>query len=512
MTEKMPAEEHAAGTKAPVEENTVGDTAPVETATVSEQAPAEASAAGEKRPAEEPPTKEKRAEDENGPWKRRREYKFEPREGGADDGPRMPKRKVALLFGYCGTGYHGLQLNPGAKTIEGDLFKALAEAGAISAANSDDLHKNGFQRAARTDKGVHAAGNVVLLKMIVEDPEIVAKVNEKLPAQIRVWGFQRTTKGFNCRKQCSLRVYEYLLPTFALIGPNATSELGSKVKRDLETQGFWEDLAKAYVAAGLSQQDLDTAAAAVGKNPVDPETGKYTAAAELGKVVRGVENAHRRAYRVSAARLEALQEVLSAYVGPHNYHNYTIGKPFKDPLSVRYMKRLTVSAPFVIEGTEWLSVKIHGQLFMLNQIRKMISMAVMCVRCNTPVGIIEQSFQPKSLNIPKAPALGLLLEQPVYDAYNDKLEKVGHGKVEFVGYAAEMEAFKRAFIYDKIYAEEVKENTFHAFLSFIDGFKGGDFDYFGEKEEKEEKEEEKAASPKPLETEQPADPPTNTPA
>jgi tRNA pseudouridine38-40 synthase len=43
-------------------------------------------------------------------------------------------------------------------------------------------------RAARTDKGVHAAGQAISLKMIIEDPNIVNKINEHLPEQIRVWG------------------------------------------------------------------------------------------------------------------------------------------------------------------------------------------------------------------------------------------------------------------------------------------------------------------------------------
>ena len=43
-------------------------------------------------------------------------------------------------------------------------------------------------RAARTDKGVHAAGQVISLKMITEDPNIVEKINSHLPEQIRIWG------------------------------------------------------------------------------------------------------------------------------------------------------------------------------------------------------------------------------------------------------------------------------------------------------------------------------------
>lgn len=48
--------------------------------------------------------------------------------------------------------------------------------------------KVSFMRAARTDKGVHAAGNVVSLKFIGEDPDVVSKINSYLPDQIRVWG------------------------------------------------------------------------------------------------------------------------------------------------------------------------------------------------------------------------------------------------------------------------------------------------------------------------------------
>ena len=45
-------------------------------------------------------------------------------------------------------------------TIEGEMFKALVKAGAVSDANAVDHRKVDVQRAARTDAGVHAAGNV----------------------------------------------------------------------------------------------------------------------------------------------------------------------------------------------------------------------------------------------------------------------------------------------------------------------------------------------------------------
>ncbi|RUO95553.1 pseudouridine synthase, partial [Jimgerdemannia flammicorona] len=100
---------------------------------------------------------------------------------------RLPKKKVAVLVGFCGTGYQGMQINPNAKTIEGELFKSFIRAGAVSKDNSNDPHKVSLMRAARTDKGVHAAGNLLSMKMVIGEPDIVKRINEELPEQIRVW-------------------------------------------------------------------------------------------------------------------------------------------------------------------------------------------------------------------------------------------------------------------------------------------------------------------------------------
>lgn len=72
---------------------------------------------------------------------------------------------------------------------------------------------------------------------------------------------------------------------------------------------------------------------------------------------------------------------------------------------------MQVSDPKMIQGTEWLSLKVHGQSFMLHQIRKMVSLIVMLVRTDTPLKLIPETFKANKINIPKAPSLGLLLER-----------------------------------------------------------------------------------------------------
>jgi len=140
------------------------------------------------------------------------------------------------MLGFCGSGYSGMQMcathsklfiqrthisisQPDVRTIEGVLFDALVKIGAVSQDNADNPTKVfhsilqkilrwpyfvqvGLARAARTDAGVHAAGNLVSLKMIITIPgvrDIVARVNEELPPEIRLWDYVRTQNSFNAR-------------------------------------------------------------------------------------------------------------------------------------------------------------------------------------------------------------------------------------------------------------------------------------------------------------------------
>ncbi|ANB12716.1 pseudouridine synthase PUS1 [Sugiyamaella lignohabitans] len=397
-----------------------------------------------------------------------------------------------------------MQLNPPHKTIEGELFDAFVKAGAVSKDNADDPKKSSLIRAARTDKGVHAGGNVVSLKLIVEDSDIVEKINSHLPDQIRMWGYSRTNKAFECRKMCTSRVYEYMIPSYVFLPPKPTSHLAEMLRSakqevrsiaeeespSLKEEGekFWESVSNQLTEAGIStesinksyeleqEQLLSGGLDSAGKQKEVKEEDATTNGSEtynnVLKRIKEVENRSRRAYRISSERLELARKVFKVYEGHHNFHNFTIGKAFKDPSSQRYMKTLDISDPKIINGTEWLSIKIHGQSFMLHQIRKMVAMAVLIVRTGCPISRISEAFEQNKINIPKAPSLGLLLEHPVYDSYNQRLGNFGYEPISFDKYAEEIDAFKMKYIYDKIYSEEAKENVFTGFFNFIDCFRG----------------------------------------
>jgi hypothetical protein len=81
------------------------------------------------------------------------------------------KRKFALMFGYMGQHYYGLQAdnllegtNP---TVEAAIEAALYSAGLIAERNHNNLSKIDWSRASRTDKGVSSVRLVITAKLEV---------------------------------------------------------------------------------------------------------------------------------------------------------------------------------------------------------------------------------------------------------------------------------------------------------------------------------------------------------
>lgn len=135
---------------------------------------------------------------------------------------------MAMLLGYCGVDYYGMQRNPGVRTIEEDLLKALLEAKYINEEDFNTQQNTQFQRSSRTDKGVSASRQVVSLKLPLEVS--VEEINKGLPECIRVFDVKRVTNKFNSKCKCNARTYSYTLPTFAF-EPSLSIESGDERKR-----------------------------------------------------------------------------------------------------------------------------------------------------------------------------------------------------------------------------------------------------------------------------------------
>ncbi|KAG6610796.1 tRNA pseudouridine(38-40) synthase [Phytophthora cinnamomi] len=384
--------------------------------------------------------------------------------------PLPTKRRYGLWVAFCGKNYSGMQMNEGVKTIEAELERALFAAGGIAESNFGFLQKIGWSRAARTDKGVHAAGQLLTAKLHVGDDVagFVAKVNAALPADIRVMHMVTVTKNFNAKMTCDQRTYEYLAPTFIF----AQRARGSGGKE-----------------AGKSEEKGEETAAQWPADLRDSEEGF-----DHNVVIDSTTLEAHKAFRLSDETLEKLNATLKEYVGTHNFHNFTSKMEPTNPQANRFIISFEAERPFVQNDMEWVRLRVVGQSFLLHHIRKMIGTAVEIVSGVTDPSTIERAMQLTKMDLPKAPSVGLYLAQAHFEVYNLKMAEsiqTSHPPLDLKepAVAAAVEQFKRDFIFDHIMKHEERTRTYAKWLRTMEVLP---FDYVAKPylEWKKEKEEE----------------------
>lgn len=112
------------------------------------------------------------------------------------------ERNIAIICTYDGTAYSGLQVQENARTIQGELEKALRELFSISI----NVHA-----CSRTDAGVHALGLVANFKLANKIPceKIPLAFNSRLPAGIKVIKALEMPFDFHARFDCIGKSYIY---------------------------------------------------------------------------------------------------------------------------------------------------------------------------------------------------------------------------------------------------------------------------------------------------------------
>lgn len=280
------------------------------------------------------------------------------------------KIKVAVLFGYNGKPFFGSQkISDKTKpTSESELEKALYLSKMISDSNFDDLHKIGWGRGSRTDRGVHACVNMICCKISLDKKyvreevseagsnktdfkknvdwkRVIGDINSNLHSNVRVFGLRLVTRGFDVRKSARSRKYEYVAPV--------------SMFRTKETQD----------------------------KPVEEILGH-------------------------------LNELAALFKGSHNFHNYTKGTKPTDKQNWRFI--LDVRAEefhptFISDPPKepFLVFKLHGQSFLYHQIRKMVGIICQTVHTGKDKEFILSSFNNEKMDLWLAPSEGLLLDRVV---------------------------------------------------------------------------------------------------
>ena len=113
----------------------------------------------------------------------------------------MPRFK--LLIEYSGTRYSGWQIQTNAKTVAGEIDRAVRE--------STRRREFELYGAGRTDAGVHAIGQVAHLELYTDLPPAAlrARINDALPSDICIRAIEKVPHRFHARHDAVQRSYVY---------------------------------------------------------------------------------------------------------------------------------------------------------------------------------------------------------------------------------------------------------------------------------------------------------------
>jgi tRNA pseudouridine38-40 synthase len=176
-------------------------------------------------------------------------------------------------------------------------------------------------------------------------------------------------------------------------------------------------------------------------------------------------------YKASPDVINIFNETLKGYVGTHVFHNFTSGKKYKDDSASRVIKFMYCTEPFYPcnqSKLEFVLVRVKGQSFMMHQIRKMIGLAIAVVKGFATEEHIKKSMEEPYMDVPKAPGLGLMLEEVHFDRYNRKFGGDGHHEpIEWEAQNDAIDKFKNDKIYPVVVETELEEKSMLTWLNTL---------------------------------------------
>ncbi|MGH9312339.1 MAG: tRNA pseudouridine(38-40) synthase TruA [Vicinamibacterales bacterium] len=111
--------------------------------------------------------------------------------------------RFKLVLEYAGTRYSGWQIQKNARTVAGELERAIRE---VTKAKKLEVYGSG-----RTDAGVHAIAQVAHLDVATTLPPetLRRRVNDELPADINILAVETVSHRFHARHDATGRRYLY---------------------------------------------------------------------------------------------------------------------------------------------------------------------------------------------------------------------------------------------------------------------------------------------------------------
>jgi tRNA pseudouridine38-40 synthase len=118
----------------------------------------------------------------------------------------MAVRNIKLTLQYDGSRYHGWQIQPGKRTIQGELVEAVSNLVGV---------RTYVHGASRTDAGVSALGQVALFEIDSPIPteNFPKAINGRLPRDIVVTSAEEMPWGFDLMSGVTSKLYRYTIYT-----------------------------------------------------------------------------------------------------------------------------------------------------------------------------------------------------------------------------------------------------------------------------------------------------------
>ena len=116
---------------------------------------------------------------------------------------RAAPMRLAFRVSYLGSRFFGSQMQAAYRTVEGEFIAACQRLGLFS-----DWREAGFLFAGRTDRGVHACGQVVAFTTDVPD-RAIQTLNLQLPPDCWCTGYAEVAPEFHPRYDTKSRTYRY---------------------------------------------------------------------------------------------------------------------------------------------------------------------------------------------------------------------------------------------------------------------------------------------------------------
>ena len=280
---------------------------------------------------------------------------------------------VCLCVGYDGTDFHGWQAQPGLRTVQGMIEKAIDAMGVAHGA---------VRGCSRTDAGVHAFGQIASFAAEIEVPPEgwVSGLNSRLPDDIVVHDARPCYRRYNPRFHAAHKHYRYLV--------RCGQQRDPLIRREA-----WQ----------------------LGPKGMRPDLGSW----DRGVPVEDYLD------------VDAMRAAAAQFVGEHDFHAFRQAADAREVV-VRRMFEVSVHTPW-LDRPDLLAFDVVGNSFMKNMVRIMVGTLVDVGRRRIDPASIPAMLRPDADRAEAgqtAPAHGLSLmriELARFDGPGDAFDRATKG-------------------------------------------------------------------------------------